>query len=212
MLLTITLMAHLFLVQAATPTADLQKKLMQEIADKMKDDPDYKYVYFDPTTQTFIVTVDEFTPWDINFPKTIDGWPIKVASLNNRRVIEGKSYNRETIDENANIDAEVNAIQHLDSSLLGVPHYFYTEFGHSHDGTGADSLVVIVDQLTPEIMDTVPRSYGGFPVKIRVITERDKYWKYGIDQIPPGCVKYENPGSDRKMLCTVEKRQIVDPK
>jgi hypothetical protein len=110
MLLTITLMAHLFLVQAATPTPDLQKKLMQEIADKMKDDPDYKYVYFDPTTQTFIVTVDEFTPWDLHFPKSIDGWPVRIASLETRRVIEPRPYNEK--DETANFDAKVNAIQH----------------------------------------------------------------------------------------------------
>jgi hypothetical protein len=105
---------------------------------------------------------------------------------------------------------KVNAANHLDAALKGVPHYFYIDFGQTHEGMG-NTLLVVVDKATTTIMSRVPKTYNGFPIKIKVITERQKYWKYNHPgDVPPGCVVSEGPGY-RHLVCPVTKPDLRDP-
>jgi hypothetical protein len=56
-----------------------QAEALQDLYKRMKDLPDYQSVYFDQSTQSFIVLVEEFTPRDMDFPPSINGWPIKIV-------------------------------------------------------------------------------------------------------------------------------------
>jgi hypothetical protein len=97
-----------------------------------------------------------------------------------------------------------------DTTLKGVPHYFYIDFGQTHEGMG-NTLLVVVDKATTTIMSRVPKTYNGFPIKIKVITERQKYWKYNHPgDVPPGCVVSEGPGY-RHLVCPVTKPDLRDP-
>jgi hypothetical protein len=64
--------------------------------------------------------------------------------------------------------AKVQAAEHLKAALDGIPHFWTVSFGHKDQGLNDHSLVVMVDKVTPEIMDRVPPTYEGFDVKIRV--------------------------------------------
>jgi hypothetical protein len=70
------------------PTIDSdprQAEALKSLYDRMKDQVDYQYVYFDQSTQTFVIVVDKFTPWDLDWPPSISGWPIKVENLNGEK-------------------------------------------------------------------------------------------------------------------------------
>jgi hypothetical protein len=64
--------------------------------------------------------------------------------------------------------AKAQAAEHLKAALEGIPHFWYVAFGHKEHGLNDHSIVVMVDKVTPEIMDRVPKTYEGFDVKIRV--------------------------------------------
>ncbi len=68
----------------------------------------------------------------------------------------------------AGFNEKVKAVTDLKAALEGIPHFWYVAFGHKEQGLNDHSIVVMVDEVTPQIMDRVPPSYEGFDVKIRV--------------------------------------------
>jgi len=94
----------------------------------------------------------------------------------------------------------------LNDLLNGTPHFFYVDVGYAADGTKGD-LVVICDEPTPEIMSRTPETYGGYPVKIKILKEWQEYWKYSFPgDVPPGCTN-----DNRRMVCPKAKPAIIDP-
>jgi len=73
-----------------------------------------------------------------------------------------------SLPPSAGFNEKVKAVTDLRAALEGIPHFWYVTFGHKQQGLNDHSIVVMVDKVTPQIMDRVPPSYEGFDVKIRV--------------------------------------------
>jgi hypothetical protein len=56
-----------------------QAEALQDLYKRVKDLADYQYVYFDQPTQSFVILVEKFTPFDMDFPPSINGWPIRIV-------------------------------------------------------------------------------------------------------------------------------------
>jgi hypothetical protein len=114
-------------------------------------------------------------------------------------------------------NARANAAEHLKAALDGIPHFWYVDFAHKENGLDDKTLLVMVDRITPQIMDRVPRQYDGFPVKIEVYAggpNTNLLDDPGNTMIPQGCHKVET-ATDRGMICDpllMKKPVIVNPK
>jgi hypothetical protein len=112
--------------------------------------------------------------------------------------------------------ARANAAEHLKGSLDGIPHFWYVDFAHKENGLDDKTLLVMVDKVTPQIMDRVPREYDGYPVKIEVYAggPNTNMLDNPGDTVPQGCHKVET-NTDRKVICDPTKTRtltIVNPK
>jgi len=112
--------------------------------------------------------------------------------------------------------ARANAAEHLKAALYGIPHFWYVDFAHKENGLDDRTLLVMVDKVTPQIMDRVPKEYDGYPVKIEVYAggpNTDLLDNPGSTRLPQGCHKVETK-TDRKVLCDptkMAKPVIINP-
>ena len=95
---------------------------------------------------------------------------------------------------------KAKAATDLKAALDGIPHFWFVDFGHKEAGLNDHSLVVMVDKVTPQIKDRVPRTYEGFDVKIRV-------YKGG----PSGSL-LDRPNNKNKFVPDTSKPVYIDPK